>query len=62
MEGMTWFFISLWWFECVRVMRFECVKVLRFECVKVMRFGFGQVQLFRQQGKYYLNEICMKSI
>ena len=30
MEGMTWFFISLWWFECVKVMRFECVKVMRF--------------------------------
>ena len=23
-ERMTWFFISLWWFECVKVMRFEC--------------------------------------
>ena len=53
-EGMPWFFILLWWFECVKVMRFECVKI--------MGFGFGQVQLFRQLCMYYLNGICMKSI
>ena len=46
MEGMTWFFISLWWFEYVKVKRFECVKIIRFECVKVMRFECVKVIRF----------------
>ena len=28
----------------------------------VLRFGFGQVHLFRQLKKYYLNEVCIESI